>query len=325
MKELQYPAILQLKIIHYLIYDKPDSVTTLGNEGVMPIKYVDQRNIIYKGKATVVNGRFTFSFTVPIDISYKIGAGKICYYSENDSIDAQGRFNDILIGGTSDEIIDDSNGPVIQLYMNDERFEDGGMTNSDPLLLAQLSDDHGINTTGIGIGHDLIGILDDDHQNMIQLNDYFQASEDESRSGTIKYPLTKLENGEHTLYFKAWDIFNNSSDALINFVVNDADGIILEKVISYPNPATNSVKFQYTHNAPNEMHNLVLEVFDLTGRTLIRLEKDSYESGFVSTPFEWDLCTVGGSKLQTGVYPYRLMVTTSLGTSYINQKLIIIK
>jgi hypothetical protein len=307
------------------VYDKPDSVTTIGNDGMVPITYLDQKNIIYKGKATVTNGRFTFSFIVPIDISYSKGKGKICYYADNDSIDAQGEFDDVVIGGTSEEVVIDNDGPFIELFMNDERFKDGGMTNSDPVLFAKLTDESGINTTGIGIGHNIMGVLDDDHLNSILLNDYYQASEDDSRSGKVIFPFSNLEKGEHNLYLKAWDIFNNSSDASISFRVIDADGVVLEKVINYPNPAIDKVIFQYTHNAPDEVHNIILEVFDLTGRIVVRYEKSVYESGFVSSPLEWDLTTRGGGQLQTGVYPYRLTVQTSLGTSSINQKLIILK
>lgn len=307
------------------IYDKEVSVTTLGNDGTPAITYLDQRNILHKGKATVVDGKFTFNFIVPVDISYKTGLGKISYYAENDSIDAQGAFSNIYIGGTSENVIVDNNGPQIDLFMNDERFKDGGMTNDNPSLIARLTDENGINTTGTGIGHDLVGVLDEDHSNLILLNDYYQASEDDFRSGTVLFPFTKLTKGEHSLYLKAWDIFNNSSDATISFYVTDADGIILEKVISFPNPATSNVTFQYIHNAPDEPHDVLLEVFDLTGRVVVRMESNIYEGGFVSTPLEWDLSSAAGGNLQTGVYPYRLRVTTSLGTSYIYEKLIIIK
>lgn len=308
------------------VFDKEISITTLGNDDGVPIfTYLDRKNLVYKGKARVVNGKFSFSFIVPVDISYKIGLGKICYYAENDSVDAQGSFADFYIGGTSNDVIIDNNGPQIDLYMNDESFKEGGMTNKSPMLYAKLSDDNGINTTGNGIGHDITGVLDEDHSNLLLLNDFYEATEDDSKSGNVKFQFINLTKGEHSLYFKAWDIFNNSSDAVINFNVNDADGTIIEKVICFPNPAHSQVSFQYTHNVPNEIHNVVLEVFDITGRLVLKKEFSNMETGFISKLIEWDLSNVSGDALKSGVYPYRIKVSTSLGTSFINDKLIIIK
>ncbi|NJO70408.1 MAG: hypothetical protein HC830_14990 [Bacteroidetes bacterium] len=59
--------------------------------------------------------------------------------------------------------------------MNDTNFVDGGMTNSSPVLLAHISDENGINTTGSGIGHDLVAGLDNIPTENYILNDYFEG------------------------------------------------------------------------------------------------------------------------------------------------------
>jgi hypothetical protein len=305
------------------IYDKKTTITTFGNDKQPPFVYQDQKNLLYKGKASVTNGRFIFSFIVPKDIAYNVGPGKISYYAENGSFDAKGEFREVNVGSTVENATPDMEGPVINLYMNDERFVNGGITNTEPFIYALLQDENGINTSGIGFGHDIIGVLDEDINNPYVLNDYYEASVDDYHSGKVRYQLRNLEVGSHELSMKVWDVFNNSSEASIGFVVVAADGLILQKVINYPNPAQEYTQFQYTHNAPDEVHTIVLEVFDMSGRVVARVERSEYESGYVSDPIYWDLRGAGGSMLSPGIYIYRLAVTTSLGTSYINQKLII--
>jgi hypothetical protein len=312
-------------LVYPRVYDKKVKVVTLGNDEMDPFQYTDQKNLIYKGKASVQEGLFNFSFVVPKDISYSIGNGKISYYATNSNIDAKGQYTDMFVGGTNENANIDNQGPEIQLYMNDERFKDGGMTNRDPYLLAKLYDENGINTTGIGIGHDIVAAVDFEDYKSLILNDFYESDADDFRSGKVFYQLSDLGEGEHTLILKAWDVYNNSSDAIIGFVVNESDGLILEKILNYPNPASEITTFQYTHNAPDEVHQILLEIFDLSGRLITSISRNLYESGFVSEPISWNLRNSSGSNLGAGLYPYRLTVTTSLGKSYINQKLIIIR
>jgi hypothetical protein len=312
--------------VYPCVYDKKVEITTFANDpGVDPYVYKDQKNLLYKGEATVHNGRFQFSFVVPKDISYNIDYGKISYYAENGAIDAKGEFRGVLIGGSNEEAADDFDGPEINLFMNDNRFKDGGMTDSDPYIYAELFDQMGINTTGVGIGHDIVALLDENSQEPYVLNDYYEATVDDYQSGTVRYQLHDLESGEHQLLLKVWDVYNNSAESSIGFVVILGDGLILESVYNYPNPANEVTYFQYTHNSPGEEHEVTLEVFDLSGRLVTRICETRYESGFVSQPLEWDLKSSGNEYLSPGIYPYRLRVKTSLGTSYINQKLIIMR
>jgi flagellar hook assembly protein FlgD len=107
--------------------------------------------------------------------------------------------------------------------------------------------------------------------------------------------------------------------------VNESDGVILEKIVNYPNPASDYTTIQYTHNVPDENHELLLEIFDLSGRLVISISRNIFESGFVSEPIFWDLKNSAGSSIGPGVYPYKLTITTSIGVANISQKLVILK
>ncbi len=65
---------------------------------------------------------------------------------------------DIIVGGFASTTVTDTEGPEIRLFMNDTLFRNGGITDNNPRMLAIIEDKGGINTTGAGIGHDLICI-----------------------------------------------------------------------------------------------------------------------------------------------------------------------
>ncbi|HOZ51850.1 MAG TPA: type IX secretion system sortase PorU [Chitinophagaceae bacterium] len=161
-------------IVYPVIYDKPKKLSTLQNDPNSPKKeYFVQNNAIYKGKATVKNGKFSFTFVVPKDINYQISKGKISYYSDNGIEDAAGNDKQIYIGGSNPNAGSDNVGPIIKAYLNNDKFVNGGITTSNSTLLLKLSDDNGINYTGNSIGHDITATLDGNAQTTYVLIIYF--------------------------------------------------------------------------------------------------------------------------------------------------------
>ena len=75
----------------------------------------------------------------------------------------------MVIGGLEEFATQDNDGPEIELFMNNIDFIYGGITDESPSLYAVVQDDSGINTTGNGIGHDLVATLDDNSQSSIVL------------------------------------------------------------------------------------------------------------------------------------------------------------
>ncbi len=300
-------------IVFPSVFDKPQNITTLGNDGIPTFTFEVQENIIYKGKATVSNGKFDFSFIVPKDISYNIGKGKISYYAEDSVIDANGYFNEIYIGGTSDVTVYDNMGPDIELYLNDDKFKKGGITDKDPVIYAVINDENGINTVGNGIGHDITGILDENSSELLVLNDYYNADVNKYNSGTVIYQLNNLTAGSHSLKVKVWDIFNNSSEKTIEFTVNGSDNIVLEKVYNYPNPVTDYTVFQFEHNKPDRNLKVTINIFDLAGRLIVTINHEEQSTGYRSESIYWDGKNMNGDKLSKGIYPFRVRVETDDG------------
>lgn len=317
-------------IVRPTVFDKESKLTTLSNDSSSPEKvYSLYKNTLFKGAATVTNGQFEYTFVVPKDINYAVGSGRISYYASNETlIDAGGYTNDVLIGGSSNNILSDNEGPDIQLYMNDESFVSGGNTNSEPTLLVQLEDINGINVTGTSIGHDLSGKFTTGNQDLFIMNDYYEAEVDNYQKGSARYPLSQLAPGKHIINVKAWDVLNNSSEAQIEFVVIDESGEGLQNVFNYPNPFTTNTKFMFEHNmAANELDVLV-DIYTVSGKLIKSIEATSIVNGKRVDNIAWDGTDDYGEDIGKGVYLYKIKARSAdLGQTQESdfQKLVILK
>ena len=295
------------------VFDKRLQQATLANDGGSPYTFGLRKGILYRGKATVSNGVFSFTFVVPRDISYQVGPGRISCYAEDLQTNACGSNDSVLVGGTASDVALDEQGPSVGVYMNDERFVRGGITNETPLLLVKLFDQNGINTVGNSIGHDLVAILDENTDQAIVLNDQYEADLDSYTSGKVRYRFDELEEGGHTLRVKAWDVFNNSSESTTEFVVAPSAELALEHVLNYPNPFTTNTQFFFEHNRPCSTLDVQVQVFTVAGRLVKTLSRQLACEGFRSEPMAWDGLDDQGDKLGRGVYVYRLHVVTPEG------------
>ena len=299
--------------IYPTIFDKAQTVNTLGNDaGSMAVPFQVQKNILFKGKATVNNGRFSFSFMVPKDISYQYGNGKISYYTDNGSKDGNGVLKNIIIGGSGNGVTDPL-GPTIKAYLNDEKFVNGSITNDRPVLLVKLADSSGINILGTGIGHDLVATLDNDQKNEYVLNEFYESDINNYRQGTVRFQLPALAAGAHTLTIKAWDAANNSGEATLDFRVVTQTSFALDHVLNYPNPFTTHTTFWFEHNRPGEELLIRIQVYTITGKLVKIINKTIFSPGNRSSDVEWNARDEYGDKLGRGVYIYRLRVQTSDG------------
>jgi len=302
--------------VYAIVYDKEITKTTLGQESCTPMPYRDQNNILYKGAASVIDGKFSFSFVVPKDIAYNYGAGKISYYAISDDqkpVDATGFDTNVIIGGTAVDITYDYEGAELEIYMNTRNFSDGGITDENPVLLADIFDFSGINTVGNGIGHDITAVLDGNTANPYVLNDFYEASKDDYTRGVISFPFYNLAKGEHTLMLKVWDVFNNSAEAIITFVVSDVNEFTISDYNTYPNPFSNSTDIYFQHNKPNQNLDVFLDIYSVTG-TLVKKYEESYsDNGYRMGPIKWDGDDEYGRKLSAGMYIAKLGVSSSDG------------
>jgi len=299
-------------VLSTIIFDKAIDKTTLDNDGFgRKLNFDAIESKIYHGQASVINGVFKFDFIVPKDIRIAYGKGKISFYAQNKVIDKSGYNLDITVGGINANAEEDTQGPLIGLFMNDESFLDGGNTNQSPLFLATLVDSSGINTSVTAVDHDLIAILDDNQANPIILNDYYQTELDNFKKGKVKFQLRDLKPGLHTIKFKAWDTYNNLSEATLTFNVVTDNGITLKHVLNYPNPFVNYTEFWFEHNRPNEPLNVQIQIFTISGKLVKTINKTVQTTGTLSREITWNGLDDFGSIIGKGVYIYKLKVVSS--------------
>ena len=297
------------------VFDKMNTIQTLNNDGGTDYEFDVFQSLIYKGKASVVNGLFEYSFAVPRDINYSFGTGRISYYAVAGSVDAHGHFEDFVIGGSpqdGDVVLNDQ-GPDVELFMNDSTFVFGGLTDEQPILFARLFDENGINTVGNGIGHDLKATLDGQSSDQIVLNEFYESDLNTFKSGEIRYQLTGLEEGTHTLALKVWDIHNNSSEAYTEFIVAPTAEVALDHVLNYPNPFTTYTEFMFEHNQACAFLDVQIEVYSVAGKLVKTLRQTVHSEGFRVEPIAWDGKDEFGDTIGRGVYVYRVHVRTPDG------------
>ncbi len=296
--------------VYPTVFDKPQNVNTLGNDPTSPpTSFTAQSNILFKGKASVMGGKFSFSFKVPKDINYQYGNGKLSLYAENGVSDGNGYFTGFIVGGSGGNADNDKEGPVVKPFLNDEKFVNGGICNEAPVLILKLTDSSGINTSGTGIGHDLVATLDDDEDQFFILNDFFQGELNSYQQGRVNFQLPELEPGPHRLKVKAWDVLNNSSEAILEFIVENDEELQLSHVLNYPNPFTTRTQFWFEHNKPGLDLQVRIQIFTVTGRVIKTFQKTINTIGNRSSELEWDGRDEYGDKVGKGVYLFKLSVT----------------
>lgn len=311
------------------VFDKKVQRRTLDNDnnGVF-MDFEVLGEVLFNGQATIQNGAFEFEFVVPRDIQIPIGKGRISLYAQREGVleDQAGVNLDVNVGGLNENAPEDNEGPLIKLFMNDESFVSGGITDDSPILLAKLEDPNGINTAS-GIGHDIVATLDGDEANPFVLNEFYQAEVDDYTKGSATFKFRDLEDGLHTLKLKAWDVYNNSSTAEIQFIVSGNDKLEITRVLNYPNPFVNYTQFWFNHNRPDETLDVQVQVFTVTGKVVWTQNASLPPSGsYLSREISWNGRDDFGDKIGKGVYVYKITVKSALTNQRVEkfEKLVIL-
>ncbi|WP_293739404.1 type IX secretion system sortase PorU [uncultured Parabacteroides sp.] len=302
-------------IVNPTVKDSKVTVTCLKNsnkDDSPAFTFTDYPNTIFIGNDSVRNGKFSFTFTVPKDISYSNLQGKMNLYAVDTESgnEAQGNFDNFIVGGTSDTAETDTIGPEIRaLYLNDTTFVDGGQVNTTPYFVAELWDKSGVNITGSSVGHDMMLVIDESTVLSYNLNSYYELLLGEEGAGIVKFPIPALEPGKHTAEFWVWDILNNSTVRTFTFEVVEELKPFLFDVIATPGIAREQVTFHLMHNRPESRMRVGIMVYDLAGRQLWKHEESGTSGLFENYTISWDL-TRGGARMRPGVYIYRAAIST---------------
>jgi len=297
-------------IVEITVFDKENTYTTHGDHGYEPEDFNLRDSKVFIGKTTVENGIFKSKFTLPKDIKYNYGNSLISMYATDYQTDANGSNSDIIIGGYDENVIPDEDGPEVRLFIDDTLFVSGGITNENPVLIAKIRDPKGINTSGAGIGHDIIATLTGATEKSYNLNNYYDAPLSLDEFGNLTYRLYSLNNGQHNLKLRVWDIFNNSTTVSIDFtVVKSGDGTLaVENLINVPNPMVNETEIMFEHNQKGPI-DVRVRIFNINGQLVRTIEEWRDGESMRVAPIVWDGTSDCGAAMPSGIYIYNVTVS----------------
>ena len=293
--------------VEITLQDKEERRKTLANGSNTPYSYKD-RTVVSIGKAKVKDGEFEYTFMLPKDIKYNYGKGNFIFYAL-DSVrgEAQGYFNDFIIGGYNEDFVDDTTGPDVSLYLNDETFVSGDVVNEEPVFFADLYDPNGISLYSVTPGHDLMLCLDNEY--WYPLGEHYETLSGDYRTGSVMYPLPEQAEGKHVLMLRAWDLLGNSTVKTLEYEVvagrKEPSGF---SVLCYPNPVKSIANIRITYPESNEVERVTLDIFDLSGRRIWTQEQDGLDA------VSWNVLNSEGGVAPEGVYVLRTSVYTKSGT-----------
>ena len=298
------------------IFDKELEKTTLGNDGNGTFSFNALGNIVFKGNAKVENGFWNIELVIPKDISLPLGQARISMYavSSDKTSKKTGLSSDVFIGGINPNPEIDNQGPSIELFLNDESFESGDKTGTNPVLIARFLDENGINTSG-GLGHELLAVLDGVTQKPIILNNFYRTELGDFQSGTLNYLFNDLSPGPHNLSVTAWDTYNNASTQSIDFVVSNENNIVINGIYNVPNPFESQTTFWVTHNKPRELIEANIIVHDINGKKVWEENKTLYSGTNTNSEIVWNGQSNDGVIVNMGVYLCTITLNSTLSNT----------
>ncbi len=298
--------------VYPILYDKESEIKTLANDAESKVNtFKAFENILYKGKIKVEAGKFNFVMTIPKDINYAFGNGKLVYYAENGVLDASGVDQSLVVGGLGTNASSDVVGPEMIAYLDTSTFKDGDIVSAHPQLHIQLSDASGINLSLASIGHEITGVLDETFTQPIVLNEFYVPIS--NVKGVIDYPLIGLKEGKHSLLLKAWDVYNNSSTKKIEFFVESEKLSPINTFKCYPNPFNSNTRLEAELNTTTLGYTCLLEIFDSQGKRMKVIDQVINQTGVFAVDFEWDGKNQEGVYVQKGMFFARLTLRSKEG------------
>ncbi len=192
--------------------------------------------------------------------------------------------------------------------------------------MVELHDENGINTSGNGIGHDLVATITGSQSYRFVLNNFFTTHLDSYQSGSIEYSLPELQPGKYTLTLKAWDTGNNSAEKTISFVVSNDISLEISQMHIYPVPLKSgtNLSISFDHNLANEDMNVMLRMFDLSGQQMGTHQTSIDSSHGTTAPISFIPQGGNGQNLGVGIYIIQMEATSDSGKKTTISKKIII-
>lgn len=301
-------------IIHSTIYDAEKSTTSHGysdDDDGLELVFEEHGSKLYAGRDSIINGEFTINASMPTEIAnnYRLATLNLYAVSNNDQ-EAIGCNRSFYVYGFDTNAPIDSIPPKIEFfYLNNEGFADGDVVNESPMVIAQVSDNIGINLSSAGVGHQMSLRLDGEKE-FSDVSLFFTPIIGDTPAGLINYPIENLPDGKHSIRLKVWDTAGNSTEKSIELNVENGIAPQIFDVYTDANPAYSEANFYIRHDRPNAMTTAEIQVYNLMGQLVWKSSKSAQSDMDISSPINWNLCDMAGRRVNRGIYIYKALITT---------------
>lgn len=296
------------------LYDADQSVTTRGNGGEdgKAVTFEQHGDRLFAGNDSIKNGKFTMHVSMPSSIVNNFREATMSLVAKANggaTIDdyAAGVSRDFYVYGTDDSVVDDTPPVIKSIYLNHPSFRSGDHVNTTPMLIAEISDNRGINMNTTGIGHQM-HVMIDGNRSYSDVAEYYTPAADGSASGIIAYQLPELTEGEHSLRLRIWDTSDNSNSETIEFYVTPGKAPVLYDVYSDANPATSQANFYLSHDRPDSQIEVTVSIYDMLGQPVWESTTSGRSDMYLSSPVTWNLLDRAGHRVNRGIYLYRASI-----------------
>lgn len=296
------------------LYDAERSVTTLGRDidgsAGRRFTYEDHGAKLFEGADTVINGRWNMTVSMPSEIADNYRRATITLTAAGNGSGAAGCERRLYVYGTDDSQPTDTVAPLIEsIYLNHPDFTDGGLVDPSPMLIAEISDNVGINLSTAGIGRTMT-LRIDGRDVFNDVASYYTPATGRQAAGTISYPLSGLAEGRHTLELRVYDTSGNEAAATLTFVVDSQLAPEIFDIYTDVNPATTQANFYISHNRPDAMLGITVSVYSMSGMLVWSATVNDRSDMFTSAPVTWNLTDRSGRRVPRGIYIYRAEIVS---------------
>lgn len=305
-----------------VLYDAEYSTTSHGWGDGEEVTFEQKGDMLLSVSGVVENGIFTIGVQMPSAVADNYRPATLSLYAAStvngDLREAAGISRDLYVYGYDESSELDTEAPVIHtMTLNGDGFTEGGNVNVDPLLIATVSDNAGLNLASAGVGKKMT-LTVDGRETLNDVSRYFTpdpVAKNGAMSGTIAYPLSGLEPGIRELRLRIWDVDGNFTDKTLTCNVVEGLAPEIYEIYTTSLPAITEAKFYVKHNRPDQMLKVKISVYNLLGTLVWSGETDARSDMGTSSPVVWDLKDSGGKRVARGIYVYRAEVTTEGSTS----------
>ena len=282
------------------VYDTPTPVTRSfyisASNSTGHISYVLPGKRIFRGLISVNDQDFSGEFTIPKDIKYS-GEGGILsvQYWDDTGLDGSIFIDTLKFQGSDSTALDDE-GPEILFISDNMMLLNGDHISANEPLEIEISDEQGINLTGVA-GHGITLAIDEDWDNAYDVTELFEYDLDHSDRGRLSAFLSEIQPGEHLVSVKAWDSQNNPNNSSVRLEFFAANDFRVYDLFNFPNPMAEDTEITYMLSHPADMK---YAIYTLAGRKILNETLGYQVQGFNSFP--WNGQDRYGSELANGVY-----------------------